>query len=89
VDRKTIRATQRYSVSDELKDPEQFAKHAAGPVNEMNAAHPFLEGSGRTIRVWLQLFARDCDHRLDFTEVSKERWYTASTIGLTLATAVR
>ena len=43
---------------DELKDPEQFAKYAAGLVNEMNAGHPFLEGNGRTIRVWLQLFAQ-------------------------------
>jgi cell filamentation protein len=67
--------------SDELKDPEQFAKRAAGLVNEMNAAHPFLEGNGRTIRVWLQLFARDCGHRLDFTELSKERWYAASAVG--------
>jgi cell filamentation protein len=66
---------------DELKDPEQFAKYAAGLVNEMNAGHPFLEGHGRTIRVWLQLFAQACGHRLDFTELSKERWYAASAIG--------
>jgi cell filamentation protein len=66
---------------DELKDPEQFAKYAAGLVNEMNAAHPFLEGNGRTIRVWLQLFAQACGHRLDFTELSKERWYAASAVG--------
>jgi cell filamentation protein len=45
---------------DELKDAEQFANYAAGLINEMNAAHPFLEGNGRTIRLWLQLFAQAC-----------------------------
>src|SRR5258708_13933756 len=33
---------------DELKDPEQFAKHDRALVNEMNAAHRFLEGHVRT-----------------------------------------
>jgi fido (protein-threonine AMPylation protein) len=32
---------------------EAFAHKAAVIVTEINAAHPFIEGNGRTQRVWL------------------------------------
>ena len=34
-----------------------FARGAAELVNEINAAHPFIEGNGRTQRVWLRALA--------------------------------
>src|ERR1700756_4896767 len=88
MDGKTIRAA-NVIPPDELKDPEQFAKYAAGLVNEMNAGHPFLEGNGRTIRVWLQLFAQACGHRLDFTDSQKSAGTQRLPSVLTVATALR
>lgn len=37
--------------------PDDFAQRAAHYVNEINAAHPFVEGNGCTQRVWLRNLA--------------------------------
>jgi fido (protein-threonine AMPylation protein) len=43
---------------------EQFASRAAHYVNEINAVHPFVEGNGRTQRVWLRNIADGAGYRL-------------------------
>ncbi len=45
---------------------------------ELNAAHPFREGNGRTQRVFMEQLADRAGHELDFTIVSKERMAQAS-----------
>lgn len=60
---------------------EQFAEKIAPIINEINAAHPFIEGNGRTQRMWLRLIADQAGHRLDFKMEDRERWYEASRIG--------
>lgn len=60
---------------------EEFAKKIAPIVNEINAAHPFIEGNGRTQRQWLRLVADQAGHSLTFRMEDRERWYEASRIG--------
>jgi cell filamentation protein len=57
---------------------EQFAERAADVLAELNAAHPFREGNGRTQRVFLEQLAHTAAHQLDFTVISKERMIQAS-----------
>lgn len=58
-----------------------FAKEAAVLVNEINAAHPFIDGNGRTQRQWLRALAADMGYRLTIRSADKDRWNAASRIG--------
>lgn len=60
---------------------EEFANKAAPIVNEINAAHPFIEGNGRTQRLWLRVLAEQAGHTLQFKNEDREKWYEASRIG--------
>lgn len=60
---------------------EKFAEKAAPIINEINAAHPFIEGNGRTQRMWLRIVADQAGHSLNFIMEDRERWYEASRIG--------
>ena len=57
---------------------EQFAERAADVMGELNAAHAFREGNGRTQRTFMRELAKAAGHDLDFTVVSKERMMQAS-----------
>lgn len=61
--------------------PDRFAARAAVYVNEINAAHPFIEGNGRTQRAWLRNLADQAGHGLTLQSKDRERWYEASRIG--------
>ncbi len=41
------------------KSLDEFAVAAAKDVNEINAAHPFIDGNGRTQRFWLRMLANN------------------------------
>lgn len=58
-----------------------FADRAAHYVNELNAAHPFIEGNGRVQRVWLRNLAEQAGHHVRLRSEDRERWYEASRIG--------
>ena len=62
-------------------DAAAFARAAAAIVNEINAAHPFIDGNGRTQRVWLRAIAELAGHRLTLRSSDREAWYEASRIG--------
>ena len=62
-------------------DAARFAERAAHYVNELNAAHPFIEGNGRTQRVWLRNLAEQAGHHVRLRSEDGERWYEASRIG--------
>ncbi|WP_433947008.1 Fic/DOC family protein [Paenibacillus sp. SN-8-1] len=59
----------------------EFAEKIAPIVNEINAAHPFIEGNGRTQRLWLRIVAEQAGHRINLTNEDREKWYEASRIG--------
>lgn len=57
---------------------DQFAERAADVMGELNAAHPFREGNGRTQRTFMRELAKQAGHDLDFAIVSKDRIIQAS-----------
>ena len=61
--------------------PEKWAERAAEHVNEINAAHPFIEGNGRTQRTWLRVLADRAGYQLTLSSKDREAWYDASRIG--------
>ncbi|MGD9784658.1 MAG: Fic/DOC family protein [Hyphomicrobiaceae bacterium] len=62
-------------------DLDAFAESAAKYVNEINAAHPFIDGNGRTQRFWLRMLANNAGFDLTLTERDGKRWNEASRLG--------
>ena len=60
---------------------EDFAETAARYVNEFNAAHPFIDGNGRTQRFWLRMLAENAGFELQLTDRDRKRWNDASARG--------
>jgi fido (protein-threonine AMPylation protein) len=48
-------------------------------ASEINAVHPFIDGNGRTTRLFLQDLALQAGHQLDIArlQVNKGAWYEA------------
>ncbi len=45
---------------------------------EMNIAHPFMEGNGRSTRIWLDLILKkNLSHCIDWEKISKEDYFNA------------
>jgi len=61
--------------------PQEFSQKAANLVNEINAAHPFIEGNGRVQRVWLRQLAEQAGYSLDIRAEDREAWNKASKVG--------
>jgi len=53
-------------------DKQSFAREIADLSAELNALHPFREGNGRTIRLFLILLADRAGYLLDYSQVSAE-----------------
>lgn len=51
---------------------EQFANSIAELATELNALHPFREGNGRTIRLYLQLLASKANYLISYDLVGHE-----------------
>lgn len=54
-----------------------FAARAAYYVSELNVLHPFREGNGRVIRLFLFLLAENAGFDID-AEILETRWLEAS-----------
>ncbi len=50
---------------------EDFSTKLAYYAAELNALHPFREGNGRTIRLFLVLLARNAGYLLDYSQASR------------------
>jgi cell filamentation protein len=59
----------------------EFASSAAQYVNEINAAHPFVDGNGRAQRFWLRMLANNAGFELTLGTRDAKRWNEASRIG--------
>lgn len=60
---------------------ERFAEGAAHHISELNAAHPFREGNGRSMRLHLSQLAAQAGHALDVTRMPGPAWIEASIRG--------
>lgn len=58
--------------------PEEFAAEAAEIVSDLNYAHPFREGNGRTQLLYLEQLAEQAGHSLDIAELRTHGWIEAS-----------
>jgi cell filamentation protein len=55
-----------------------FAQRAAFHIGEINYIHPFREGNGRTIRLFLRELARQAGHDLKLDRIDRDAWMDAS-----------
>lgn len=62
-------------------DPETFAKKAAEYFNEVNAAHPFREGNGRTNRIFFKQLAQEAGYEIAWYKTSSREFIDASIAG--------
>ncbi len=58
--------------------PEEMVQRLAHYLGEINAAHPFREGNGRTQRAFLSQLARDAGYRLVWERIDASRNVEAS-----------
>jgi len=56
----------------------QFADAAGVIMGDVNHAHPFREGNGRTQLLYLEQLAEQAGHPLDLTRLDPQTWLTAS-----------
>lgn len=60
------------------KMPENTLEEIAKKYVEMNIAHPFMEGNGRSARVWLDLILKKRLSRcVDWSQISKNDYMNA------------
>jgi len=69
-------------LSDILKDIEKMGEETFDDIIdkyiEMNIAHPFMEGNGRTTRIWLDLILKkNLSQVIDWSNISKEDYLSA------------
>ena len=58
--------------------PETTFDEIANKYVEMNVAHPFMEGNGRSTRIWLDLMLRRSLHRcVDWSRIDKNNYLEA------------
>lgn len=55
----------------------KFVERAAQYFSEVNKLHPFLEGNGRTQRLFFSVLAEQAGYPLDWERVSKEKYLDA------------
>jgi cell filamentation protein len=62
----------------DLSDPGHWADRAAYYQAALLHAHPYREGNGRTVRVWLEDLAEQAGHTLDWTRSGHDRNITVA-----------
>lgn len=62
-------------------DHQSFALGLAPIANELNAAHPFIEGNGRVLRLWMQIVAEQAGFGLILDRRDAKAWNDASRDG--------
>ena len=56
----------------------EFAEDAGQIIGDINHAHPFREGNGRTQLLYLKHLAENAGHRIVFARIDADRWIEAS-----------
>lgn len=60
------------------KMPEDTIENIVKKYVEMNIAHPFMEGNGRSTRIWLDLILKRSVHKcIDWSKIDKKVYLTA------------
>ena len=65
------------------KMPEVTFDNIVEKYVEMNIAHPFMEGNGRTTRIWLDLiFKKNLSMVIDWSKIKKEKYLNAMRVSV-------
>ncbi len=59
-------------------DPDRFSKRAAHYLGELNALHPFREGTGRVVREFIGQLASSSGYEIAWENTSREEMLEAS-----------
>jgi len=59
-------------------DPQEFSAKAAEIIGDINHAHPFREGNGRTQLEYLKQLGEQAGQNIDLTKINGEAWIEAS-----------
>jgi cell filamentation protein len=59
-------------------DTATFAHEAGQIIGDVNHAHPFREGNGRTQLLYLKQWAEQAGHAIDLRRIDRDRWMAAS-----------
>jgi len=66
------------------KMPEDTMEHVIDKYTEMNIAHPFMEGNGRTARIWLDLMLKKTHACcVDWSRINKNDYMEAMRLSVT------
>ena len=81
-------------LQDNLKKIEQMPQNTFDEIVskyvEMNIAHPFMEGNGRSTRIWLDLiFKRSLKRCIDWSKINKNDYLQAMTLSVADATRIK
>lgn len=68
-------------VAVDKNNPNAFARYVSEYFNEINAAHPFREGNGRTNRLFCAELAKKHGYEIDWDAMSKDAYINASIQG--------
>lgn len=60
---------------------DDFAARSAHYVSEINAVHPFIDGNGRTQRLWLRNMADRAGYKIELESGDRDAWNAASRHG--------
>src|SRR5690606_31261620 len=63
------------------KEPAEYAALAGEHVVELNVIHPFREGNGRTLQIYLEYLSQNAGHVFDRALVTRDKWIEASIRG--------
>jgi len=70
--------------------PDSYFDEIVNKYVEMNVAHPFMEGNGRSTRIWLdQLFKERMRLCVDWSKIDKKEYLSAMRKSTTDATAIK
>ena len=70
--------------------PESTFDEIANKYAEMNVAHPFMEGNGRSTRIWLDLMLKaSLSKCVDWSKIDKKDYLQAMRLSLTNSTAIK
>lgn len=58
--------------------PDRFAAQAGQIIGDLNYAHPFREGNGRTQLQFLKQLGEKAGHEIDLERLDRDRWIEAS-----------
>ena len=79
-----------YNLSVIERMPETTFDEIVDKYVEMNIAHPFMEGNGRSTRIWLDLiFKRSLKKCVDWSKVDKKQYLNAMRASTTDATRIK